>query len=483
MSSSRWTRGMRTGDRSARRARISSMASASRRKSSSARRLTANWATISPERIPCPSAVRRWATSATRDRAARSRSMTSSISGRWIFTDDPLAGAQPGRVGLADRRRGERLPVELGEHLVDRGAELRLEHRLDRLARLGRDVVLELGQLIGDSGRHEVDAGGRDLADLDVDAAGLLEHGPEAGAGSLVGRQPRRAGRRSPHGAAVRAARGSGGTTAMRRAERAQRSRRDDEPGLLARGQGAGSGDEVEQDGGRHRRRHGDGEGVQEEPVGAPVPVGQAEGDDAADDPTDDAGGERLGPPPPDTEEAQRHRGRHGREHERGDRTRRRRRRRRPSRPARALGSARTAESEPGLVVDPLDQLGARLERQRPVGVEEEVGRRVVVERELVGDAPAVEQVGARRLAARAAAPRAARTGASRPRRSAPRWRRRCCTPPPGATSPRPPGSRRGPSAARTIPRPAGCRPRRAPTRRGASRGTARSSPRARTGP
>ena len=42
--------------------------------------------------------------------------------------DDRLAGAQPGAVGLADRRRGERLPVELREHLLDVGAELGLEH-------------------------------------------------------------------------------------------------------------------------------------------------------------------------------------------------------------------------------------------------------------------------------------------------------------------------------------------------------------------
>ena len=64
-----------------------------------------------------------------------------------------LAGVQPGAVGLPDGGRGERLPVELGEHVVDAAAELGLEHRPDDLGRLRRNPVLQLGQLVGDVGR------------------------------------------------------------------------------------------------------------------------------------------------------------------------------------------------------------------------------------------------------------------------------------------------------------------------------------------
>ena len=65
---------------------ISSMTSASWPKSSSARRLTANCASSSPERRPWPNVVRRCATLARSASAARSRSITSSMPGRWIFT-------------------------------------------------------------------------------------------------------------------------------------------------------------------------------------------------------------------------------------------------------------------------------------------------------------------------------------------------------------------------------------------------------------
>ena len=48
----------------------------------------------------------------------------------------------------------------------------------------------------------------------------------------------------------------------------------DDEPGPLADRQRAGAGEQVEGDGGGHRRRDADGDEVQHEAVGAPVPVG-----------------------------------------------------------------------------------------------------------------------------------------------------------------------------------------------------------------
>ena len=197
--------------------------------------------------------------------------------------DDRLAGVQPRPVGLADRGRGERLPVELGEDLVDGRAQLRLEDRGDALPRLGRHAVLQLGQLVAELGRQEVDAGGGDLAELDVHPAGLLEHPPQAHAGRvdralgpLRGRQERAEAllAAEPDELAVAAQHGDPP------AHRAERAGRDDEAGPLADGQRAGPGEQVEGDGGGHRRRDADGHEVDDESVGAPVPAVQPEGDE-----------------------------------------------------------------------------------------------------------------------------------------------------------------------------------------------------------
>ncbi len=132
--------------------------------------------------------------------------------------DDGLAGAQPGAVGLADRRGGERLPVELGEHRVEVVAELGGEHSGDALARLGRHPVLQRRQLGAHVARQQVDAGRGDLAELDVDPAGLLEHAAQAHRLALeVGGSARTATARSPRAGRGGRAPGSGGTRAMRR--------------------------------------------------------------------------------------------------------------------------------------------------------------------------------------------------------------------------------------------------------------------------
>ena len=82
--------------------------------------------------------------------------------------DDLLAGDEAGRVHLRDRRRRDRLLVELGEELLERAAEVDLDDGPDVLERLGRHLVaqlLELGdQLVGE----EALAARDDLAELHV---------------------------------------------------------------------------------------------------------------------------------------------------------------------------------------------------------------------------------------------------------------------------------------------------------------------------
>ena len=142
--------------------------------------------------------------------------MTSSMPGRWIFTTTASPGRSRAAVRLTDRGRRERLPVELGEHVVDAAAELGFQHLAGWLS-VSRAATrfCSFGQLVGDLGRDEVDAGRRDLTELDVDAAGLLEHAPQAD--TRVGRpcappgRRRRGTDRSPRAGRGAPARGSGG--------------------------------------------------------------------------------------------------------------------------------------------------------------------------------------------------------------------------------------------------------------------------------
>ncbi len=92
---------------------------------------------------------------------------------------DRLTRQQSSLVGLADRGSGETLPIEVCEDLAHFAAELGLEHRPDALDRLGRHAVLQLGELLAHLGREDVDARGRDLSELHIDPAGLLENPPE----------------------------------------------------------------------------------------------------------------------------------------------------------------------------------------------------------------------------------------------------------------------------------------------------------------
>ena len=214
-------------------------------------------------------------------------------------------------MGLTDRRRGQRFPVELGEHLVDRLVQLGLQHLLDALLRLGSDTVLELGQLVAELRREQVDSGGGDLAQLDRHATGVLQQPPQADAGRL-------------RGALDPGARGQERSEAFAAGEpqqlavaaedvdpaphRPQRPRRHDEARPLAGGQRARSGQQVQRDGRGHRGRDADGHRVDDQAFGAPVPVVEAQGQEGRGSPPQHGGEERLRPAPSQAEQPERHR-------------------------------------------------------------------------------------------------------------------------------------------------------------------------------
>ena len=79
--------------------------------------------------------------------------------------DDVLAGAQPRRVHLRDRRRRDRRALERREHVVERAAELELDDAAHVVERLGRHPVaqqLELGdELLGEEALAAATRSGR----------------------------------------------------------------------------------------------------------------------------------------------------------------------------------------------------------------------------------------------------------------------------------------------------------------------------------
>ena len=240
--------------------------------------------------------------------------------------DDGLARAQPRAIRLSDRRGRERLPVELGEDLLDVGAELGFEHRPHRLpsapARLGSATVASSR---ADLGREEVDAGCGDLPELDVDATGLLEDAPDAHAravertlGALAARQERS----EPFapGQAKQLAIAPQHRDAP--AERTQRARRHHEAGVLPRSRA--------NPGRASRSRVTATAIVAGMPIAsvcttrsslAPVPVREVQREKRRDTPPDDAGEQRATPAAPDAEQPQRD---GGREHRDRDAERRR---------------------------------------------------------------------------------------------------------------------------------------------------------------
>ena len=80
------------------------------------------------------------------------------------------------KVHLPDRRGRDGHRVERGEELLDRRAQVLLDHPLDVRVRERTHRVLELAQLGDDLGRHDVGAGREELAELHERRPELVEH-------------------------------------------------------------------------------------------------------------------------------------------------------------------------------------------------------------------------------------------------------------------------------------------------------------------
>ena len=81
---------------------------------------------------------------------------------------------------LGDRRGGQRHRIERREGGPDRHAELALDDRLRLCAVERQHAVLQQGEIVDDVRRHEVAAGGQDLAELDEDRPEFLQRQAQA---------------------------------------------------------------------------------------------------------------------------------------------------------------------------------------------------------------------------------------------------------------------------------------------------------------
>ena len=219
----------------------------------------------------------------------------------------------PRPCGAAPRRSGRSTPRRAAPNRTRRTPRRRPRPARPRapggcVRRRGRHAVLQLGQLVADLTRDEIDARGGDLAELDVDATGVLEDAPQAdahrvggpldrSAALMKGPNPRAA---QPHQLSIPPQHGDAAP------QGAQRPGRHDQPGPLTEGQGARAGQQVEHDGCRHRRRDANGQQVDEQLVGAPLPVVHPEGDDDGGAPADHSREQRRAPASATAQEPQR---------------------------------------------------------------------------------------------------------------------------------------------------------------------------------
>ena len=79
-------------------------------------------------------------------------------------------------VDLTDRGGRDRSGIELGEELVDREAEVFLDHILDVAEREGTDIVLEPTQLGDDVRREDIGTRREELPELHERGAELVQH-------------------------------------------------------------------------------------------------------------------------------------------------------------------------------------------------------------------------------------------------------------------------------------------------------------------
>ena len=108
--------------------------------------------------------------------------------------DHRLARAQARRVHLGDRRGGERLTVEPVEDVLERAAEVGLDHLTHDLERLGRYVIAQELELRNQLFRKHALTARDDLAELDVGGPEVFGRGPQpsrdVGARGLRCREP-----------------------------------------------------------------------------------------------------------------------------------------------------------------------------------------------------------------------------------------------------------------------------------------------------
>ena len=145
----------------------SSIDCASRRKSSSSARLSAKSATTSCADSRRPSLANS-TTCAKRFRICRSAATRRRMPGRWILTTTSSPLCRVAIVDLGDRRRGERLLVEVLEQLGGLVAEFLLEQLVYCLGVGGRYGVEQAAELTRQRFAECAGAGRDDLAELDV---------------------------------------------------------------------------------------------------------------------------------------------------------------------------------------------------------------------------------------------------------------------------------------------------------------------------
>jgi len=104
-------------------------------------------------------------------------------------------------VDLRDGCRRERLPVEIGEHLLGRAAESPLDYPLRLPRRERRHLILQLRELVGDLPREQISPSRYRLAKLHEYRAELLESLANPDAQGLVPLAARKQSAHPAHGA------------------------------------------------------------------------------------------------------------------------------------------------------------------------------------------------------------------------------------------------------------------------------------------
>lgn len=229
--------------------------------------------------------------------------------GRCIFTTTASPVFEPGPVCLGDRCGADRLPVELREELIDAAAQFGLELGLHGIPGGGVDVALEEAELGPHLRGHEIGPGRGHLAQLDEHGAALFERpaqGQPDGDSFLGGPSASRetGGRRQavPVGDVDQLPVAGIGFESSPEVPDGTRDR--EQPGPLPPGQGAGTGGEVESQGGDHRQDYREADRGRRQLGSVPVPVGQTDDEQVGRCPADGASQGLAHPGAPHPEQA-----------------------------------------------------------------------------------------------------------------------------------------------------------------------------------